>query len=240
MTSWLNPDEKQKASRAASATVARSMLIPAASLIAARWKNGGGITHEIAVHPPAANMDSFDWRVSVADVMQGGPFSRFDGVDRTLVLLAGEGMQLDLATGERHVLTEPLACARFPGEADVAARLIQGPTRDFNLMLRRAAVTGSLTLWSADEAESGQSGASTRTFTADVVLLYCAAGPLELKVGDAPPVTLTPGDTLRLDAACLLPCTMVPGRVPGRVPGPHAPASGVLLATTIQYHKAVT
>src|SRR4029077_2512621 len=58
------------------------------------WKNGAGRTTEIAVHPPGAALDAFAWRVSIADVEQDGPFSRFPGIDRTIVLLGGSGMRL--------------------------------------------------------------------------------------------------------------------------------------------------
>ena len=60
-----------------------------------RWKNGGGETAEIAVFPEGAGLDEFDWRISMARVEAGGPFSRFPGVDRTLSILEGEGMVLE-------------------------------------------------------------------------------------------------------------------------------------------------
>ncbi|MBM7325185.1 HutD family protein, partial [Agrobacterium sp. S2] len=47
------------------------------------WKNGGGVTTEIIVHPAKASMADFDWRISMANVAQDGPFSIFPGVDRT-------------------------------------------------------------------------------------------------------------------------------------------------------------
>ncbi|CAB3752768.1 Protein Ves [Paraburkholderia solisilvae] len=77
----------------------RITLIRAADLLAAPWKNGGGVTREIAAYPHAAGYDTFIWRVSLADVEQAGPFSRFAGVDRTLVLLSGAGMLLDETQG---------------------------------------------------------------------------------------------------------------------------------------------
>jgi hypothetical protein len=58
------------------------------------WKNGGGRTTLLALHPPAADFARFAWRASVADVATDGPFSEFAGVDRTLVLLRGAGMRL--------------------------------------------------------------------------------------------------------------------------------------------------
>ena len=66
--------------------------------------------------PPGAALDAFAWRVSVADVGTAGPFSRFDGIDRTLVLLSGAGMTLAEAGGARHVLDAPLARADFAGK----------------------------------------------------------------------------------------------------------------------------
>ena len=54
------------------------------------WKNGGGITREIAASPDGAALDAFDWRVSMAEVAAAGPFSRFEGVDRILTVLTGE------------------------------------------------------------------------------------------------------------------------------------------------------
>jgi environmental stress-induced protein Ves len=53
------------------------------------WKNGGGLTEEIAAHPEGAALDGFDWRISIAAVDRDGPFSRFPGVDRTITLIEG-------------------------------------------------------------------------------------------------------------------------------------------------------
>jgi environmental stress-induced protein Ves len=101
------------------------------------WKNGGGTTFEVALHPRGAGWDSFVWRVSIAEIVSGGPFSTLAGVDRKLVVLAG-GMTL---TGVRADAVEvrPYDCVAFAGEADVASRLLDGPTRDFNVMTRRGA-----------------------------------------------------------------------------------------------------
>jgi environmental stress-induced protein Ves len=40
------------------------------------WKNGKGTTTEIAVHPANAGLAGapFEWRVSIADVPESGPF----------------------------------------------------------------------------------------------------------------------------------------------------------------------
>lgn len=67
-------------------------------------KNGGGITTEIIVHPANASMADFDWRMSMADVAQDGPFSIFPGIDRTLCILEGAGMSLSIDEREPVVL----------------------------------------------------------------------------------------------------------------------------------------
>ncbi len=46
------------------------------------------------MYPAGAALDEFLWRVSIADVERDGPFSRFPGIDRTIVLLEGAGMRL--------------------------------------------------------------------------------------------------------------------------------------------------
>lgn len=99
------------------------------------WKNGGGVTRELARVPSDSDVD---WRLSVADVSVDGPFSSFPGIDRILVLLSGAGMDLHFVD-DRHV--ERLRPVRdvksFPGEASVHATLVDGPTTDLNLMWRR-------------------------------------------------------------------------------------------------------
>jgi hypothetical protein len=96
------------------------------------------VTTEIAVSPRGAGVDAFDWRVSRAVVAEDGPFSAFPGVDRTLVVLDGDGVTLHVAsTGE--IALRPGQVARFRGEDPVRAALHGGPIRDLNLMVRRAA-----------------------------------------------------------------------------------------------------
>ena len=156
-------------------------LLRGADLVAAPWKNGGGVTREVAAFPEGAGLDAFVWRVSIADVAQAGAFSRFAGIDRTLVLLSGAGILLDEAQGQTHTLTQPLDIARFAGETAIDARLVDGATRDFNLMVRREAATGELDVW---RSEDNAGRASTRHLSADVVLLFCASGSLEVTLGD--------------------------------------------------------
>jgi environmental stress-induced protein Ves len=109
------------------------------------WKNGGGVTREIACLPPGAGMNDFDWRVSIAHIASDGPFSAFLGVDRIITLLSGGGVHLHSEGGEvNHRLNTPLAPFAFPGEAPIHASLLAGDCHDFNVMTRRSACTAFL------------------------------------------------------------------------------------------------
>jgi environmental stress-induced protein Ves len=108
------------------------------------WKNGLGITREIAVEPAGATTDHFLWRVSIADVDTASPFSRFPGVDRVIVLLEGDGFTMTLDGEREHALTTLCMPFAFAGEAHVDVTLAGGATRDFNLMIRRGKARGSI------------------------------------------------------------------------------------------------
>jgi hypothetical protein len=111
-------------------------ILRAADRRATPWKNGGGLTHEVAVYPPQADLDSFDWRISIAEIRSSGPFSSFAGTDRKLAVLHG---QLSLAIAPRWACflsagTDP---HELPGEGAAYAAPIAGFVTDLNVMTRR-------------------------------------------------------------------------------------------------------
>lgn len=108
------------------------------------WKNGGGVTREVARDPADARMADFIWRVSVAEVAEGGPFSAFEGVDRVITVVDGAGMVLTL-DGSSHPV-EPFAPFAFSGDVDTDCQLVDGPLVDFNVMTRRTAATAKVEL----------------------------------------------------------------------------------------------
>lgn len=114
------------------------------ALKAVPWKNGLGVTRELAVEPPGATTENFLWRVSIAEVDTASPFSSFPGVDRTIVLLDGDGFTMTLDGEREHALTTPCLPFAFPGEARVDVTLAGGATRDFNLMVRRGKAHGTI------------------------------------------------------------------------------------------------
>jgi len=110
------------------------------------WKNGGGVTTEIAIFPEESGISgaSFIWRISIAEVAVDGPFSRFSGFERHIMTIAGSGMTLEAGEHGTIDLSEPFKPRQFSGDWDVYGRLIGGAVRDFNLMVARDAAQGSL------------------------------------------------------------------------------------------------
>ena len=102
------------------------------------WKNGGGSTREIVCFPPGASMDSFAWRISVATIAQAGPFSAFAGIDRQIMLLDGDGVQLVAEqAGIHHGLQHRWQPFAFSGDVALDCTLLSGTSTDFNVMTRR-------------------------------------------------------------------------------------------------------
>jgi uncharacterized protein len=97
------------------------------------WRNGGGVTREVASAGGSGSGD-FDWRVSIADVDQPGSFSAFPGVDRVITVVGGEEMVL-VVDGVEHALglQEPFG---FDGASQTRCSGLSGPVRDLNVMTR--------------------------------------------------------------------------------------------------------
>lgn len=146
-----------------------TLLIPFAGLEPTPWKNGGGSTTEIAIAPPGASVDRFDWRISLATISASGPFSAFPGVDRTLALVDGPGCTLDIGEEGRFVLSEDDPIVEFAGESGVMATLTGAATVDFNVMTRRARCHHRL-------GRRVIEGASEFAPRGDVTILFLAEG----------------------------------------------------------------
>jgi environmental stress-induced protein Ves len=152
------------------------------------WRNGGGTTIEIAIAPEGASVaaERFLYRVSIADVASDGPFSRFPGYDRHIMLLAGDGMTLDGGEHGRIDLTSAFVPRTFSGDWDVAGELTGGAVRDFNLIVDRASASATLEARGIDAAE----------------LVACAAGDVCIvHVIEGELTAASAGDTLIASAS---------------------------------------
>jgi environmental stress-induced protein Ves len=183
----------------------RPRLIQANTYRRERWRNDLGWTREIARGEAsrAAGLDSphiharipagepaFAWRLSIAEIEHDCAFSLFPGCDRHLVLLSGNGMRLAFDDGECVDVLPPHGRVAFAGERALHCRLLDGPTHDFNVMVRRdrcaaqvlhRPLVGSMVFF----AEPGVSWA-----------IHLLAGGARIKQAD---LVLAPGDTALLE-----------------------------------------
>lgn len=168
------------------------------------WKNGGGVTREVAsgaVRAPLAAAepaDGLDWRVSIADVDAGGPFSPFPGIDRVITLVEGEGMVLTVDGTSQ--LVEPLSPFAFPGDATTDCLLKAGAVRDMNVMTRRGRATAQVRMVTVVAAQ----GAEMACADGETLLVMAATEGISVSGPDGRETALGRLDCVRHEGAGVL------------------------------------
>ena len=163
------------------------------ALEAKPWKNGGGVTRELAIHPANASLakGNFMWRLSAAEVKQQGPFSTFPDMERLLTLTSGEEILLEFPDLRRAVKAGQVL--RFNGEIEVEAQLPAGPVTDLGLIYDPDQVLAKFTII--------ELAGRPRSFslTSPLVFVHVARGELAAAVfpGEQE-YDLHKGDTLRV------------------------------------------
>ncbi len=162
------------------------------------WKNGGGITREIAV---LKNDEAIVWRLSMADVASDGPFSNFSGLTRILTVIEGNGMRLEGV--ERNLEATLYSPITFDGGDKISSTLIDGPLRDLNVMFDPLHCSANVRVLSAP-ANMALEPATGRTFAvvglkgnaklAEAILL--GFGDTVLTNGNPVDLTLGEGDAV--------------------------------------------
>lgn len=106
------------------------------------WRNGGGITRQIAGHTGTAPAPDggWDWQVSIAEVTKAGDFSPFPGMERVLTVVDGELLLLTVDGAEQPL--EKYRPFRFPGGAATACSLPTGDVRNLNVITRAGSYKG--------------------------------------------------------------------------------------------------
>jgi len=122
-------------------------IIRYAELKAQPWRNGSGVTRELARHSAAApagdatvQAGAWDWQVSIAEVSKAGEFPSFPGMDRVLTVIDGELLLLNVDGGE-HPL-EKYRAFRFSGDAASSGALPTGDVRGLSVVTRSGAFKG--------------------------------------------------------------------------------------------------
>jgi uncharacterized protein len=168
------------------------------------WRNGGGVTYEVASSPADTDLADFDWRISIAEVEAGGPFSVFPEVDRTIILIDGEWMALTV-DGHRHRfgVLDPFS---FDGGSETECE-VPGRSRDLNVMTRRGRVTAAIVVLDGDSPDRATIDGSEAVFvclTPSVLLVAADGTEVELDTLDAVVVTGSAPLTIRGDGTVVV------------------------------------
>ena len=163
--------------------------LPASGYTAMPWRNGAGVTHEIAIDDtPGDSAAPFRWRLSMADLAGDGPFSEIADVDRILVLLAGDDVRLVIDGADPATLGRHEAIA-FPGDVPTSLTMAPGAGRDLNLMWDRTRAEGAVEVLAVGDE---------RSLDAPVAFAIALGGPAEVVVGGEA-FALGEQDALRID-----------------------------------------
>lgn len=124
------------------------------------WKNGAGMTAEIAIEPAGADFQSgnFEWRLSSAGIEDENTFSTFPGYSRILTVLSGEGLILNSEE------LGPFEIFEFEGEDQVQCSLIENAVEDLGVIFKRGRYECSMQIVEAPAAKTIELGAGTHFF----------------------------------------------------------------------------
>jgi hypothetical protein len=162
------------------------------------WKNGRGVTAELALWPPHARFErgDFDWRISKAKIEDDGPFSNFEHHDRILVVTDGDGLVLTHESNAPRVRIRRLEPYRFRGDWPTEAELTRGAASDFNVMTRRDVVDANV------EALALGSRRTRESFSAGHAFVHVLRGGLVARaIGEEDAFELDAGDSLWIQNA---------------------------------------
>lgn len=158
------------------------------------WKNGGGITVDIAdayrAGAQAGSWDGMLWRLGRTEIVAPGPFSDLSGYDRILTVIGGRGLVLEVEDGAALDVREPFRPVRFRGEERITSRLEAGPVAVLNLIADRRRHAIDVAILQGGEA---------RPLDVGITIIYALAGSA-LAV-DGTSFLLSPDEALRIDGA---------------------------------------
>lgn len=155
------------------------------------WKNGGGVTVDIAdAYAPGAEPGGWTgviWRLGRTRIETPAPFSDLAGLDRILTVIGGRGLTLRASDGQVFDAREPFRPVHFSGDLAVVSELEDGPVAVLNLMGARDKAAIDVRVLR---------GSGTASFPPGTLVAYAPVGDAELSI-DGEPVALAPDEAVR-------------------------------------------
>lgn len=110
-------------------------VIRSSQFVEGRWRNGMGVSWDIAAWPEGA--EDFGWRFAIARIDADVPFSHYAGIDRVFTLIEGQGLDLEFEGRSALAVDGPFVPHVYPCDVATFCRLRNGPARALNLFYRR-------------------------------------------------------------------------------------------------------
>lgn len=137
------------------------------------WKNGGGVTIDIAGEGGENGWADVVWRYGRTSILTPAPFSDLTGFERLQIVIRGRGLVLVTPDGEID-LREPFRPARYDGGTPIVSKLENGTVEVVNLIGDRARCRIDLRVGVAGERYPAPAG---------IHIVHAAGGPGSLRVG---------------------------------------------------------
>jgi environmental stress-induced protein Ves len=160
------------------------------------WRNGAGVTREIAREPVQG--ENFAWRLSLASLQVDGPFSSYTGYQRCVALVEGRGFRLHVAGAGIQTLGALGAHVLFAGAAQTSCELLDGPCTDLSLMVREPGTIDRVTrlVVSSEQTVEDVPGKLQAFFVLHGAIKCIPLGPLIEAAANGQPFALNAHDTL--------------------------------------------
>jgi len=157
------------------------------------WKNGLGETTELAIND-GGDLDNFDWRLSIASVINDGIFSDFSGYQRNLVLIAGQGLMLEHDNKSSDNLANLLDIASFDGACKTLGKLSAGAIKDFNIITNKKKILPQVSCYiSAQEVMVNLAKSS-------LYFAYSLTGEIKVKINEQEENNVSQGSLVKISS----------------------------------------
>ena len=168
------------------------------------WRNGMGVSWEIALHKEPGAAD-FSWRFAKARIDRDVPFSIYPGMDRVFMQISGNGLDLEFEGGHKIEVHHSNVPHTFPCDVPLNCKLLDGPCFDLNLFTARGKYQAEASVLKLNGMESiDLSGVEAVFFALEgSVVLSGQGGAVHLQTGDAAVATFEQGVSVAGNAASL-------------------------------------
>ena len=179
------------------------------------WKNGRGSTDIIAEqrvdNAPGEGWDGFVWRLARTEIAAALPFSDHTGFERHQVVIEGEGLYLDSASGMID-LSRPLKPVQYGGELKIVSRLETGPVKVLNLMVDRRLARGEMIAMTSDATAELPAGTHVAFAVAGVVRIAIEGIEIDIAADDAVVLAATTSVTVNVRRGAVVLSSIYPSR----------------------------